>query len=378
MGLEWYNLARGGVGVIPMACVLFLLFTDALKAESLWLRERHRGASWVAGPKPLENQECFQSLKEHHINWIVQTPFGWQRRYDKPELSFRHDGSYWGETDKGLIATARQARKLGIKTLLKPHIWLSHRTNRGKWRSDIAMNNEKDWSAWFVNYGAFMLHYAKLAQLNGIEGLCIGTELRSTVVRTKDWVDLIEKIRTVYSGELTYAANWYKEYEEITFWKRLDYIGIQAYFPLSDSAKPSFRKIIQGWQPHLQAIEAVQKNYEKPVIFTEVGYRNTADNAVKPWLWPKGSGFEMWEQGYRGPVFDPDFKADLQAQAMSYRALFAVFWPKPWFKGLYIWKWYPTRLKPDESVTMFEGFSPQNTPAIEIVKKWFKQEGVWR
>ena len=93
----------------------------------------------------------------------------------------------WGERDAGLEITTRLARQLGIKTLLKPHIWMRP-SSTGKWRSDIEMGSEEDWQSWFKDYRKFILHYAKFAQKNGIEALCIGTELHQTVVkREKEW-----------------------------------------------------------------------------------------------------------------------------------------------------------------------------------------------
>ena len=48
------------------------------------------------------------------------------------------------------------------------------------WRGEISMQSEEDWQKWFANYEQFILHYAQLAQEEGIEMLCIGTELHRT------------------------------------------------------------------------------------------------------------------------------------------------------------------------------------------------------
>ena len=49
----------------------------------------------------------------------------------------------------------------------------------------------------------------------------------------KYWIELIQKVRAVYQGQLTYAAN-YDNYQEVDFWEHLDFIGINAYFPLRE------------------------------------------------------------------------------------------------------------------------------------------------
>jgi hypothetical protein len=54
--------------------------------------------------------------------------------------------------------------------------------------------------------------------------------------RPEYWSQLIKKIKKIYSGN--YAANW-DDFDKVPFWNELDYIGIDAYFPLSDATTPS-------------------------------------------------------------------------------------------------------------------------------------------
>jgi len=360
--------------VITLTLVGFLVFAwranDKQPRAAFSAGERQRGVSWVAGPQEVSDDSYYLVLKQHHVNWIVQTPFGWQPRYDEPGLTLRTQGGWWGEMDEGLRVTTQKAREQGIKTLLKPHIWLHKRENGDKWRSDIAMKDEAAWREWFANYRTFILHYATLAEETGIEALCIGTELHQTAKRTEDWLVLIAEIRSLYKGELTYAANWYQEFEDIRFWDRLDYIGIQAYFPVAKKEKPSLEELISGWQPYLKSIESVQRRYGKPVVFTEVGYKNTPDNAIEPWIWPKRE-FEKLPGGKWRPIPNPDDRVDDRAQADSFEAVFRVFWDRPWFKGMYIWKWYPMTAGPDRADRKTVDFTPQNGPAMETIAGWY-------
>ncbi len=347
------------------------LFVGVNKPPTMDVGERHRGVSWVGSRNVTADDVYFESLAENHVNWIVQTPFGWQSEWNDPNLRLNPKAGWWGERDEGLRVTTRQARKFGVKTLLKPHIWMHSRD--GKWRSDIEMADEKSWALWFENYRAFIMHYAKLAAELEIEALCIGTELRRTVVREKEWRALITEIRDVYDGELTYAANWYKEYTEVPFWDQMDYIGIQAYFPLVKKDKPSVREMIAGWQPHLADIEALQRKVGKPVVFTEVGYRNTANNAIEPWLWPKRVRPKKKADGTYERL-PPSEGLDPEAQADAFRAMFDVFWDRPWFKGAYIWKWFPQFNGPQSARVTFETFSPQNQPAMDIIREYYGRE----
>jgi hypothetical protein len=62
---------------------------------------------------------------------------------------------------------------------------------------------------------------------------------RTAVERPDDWRRRIADVRRVYSGKLTYAVNWHREVEEVSFWDALDPIGVQGYFPLATAAVPT-------------------------------------------------------------------------------------------------------------------------------------------
>ncbi len=318
--------------------------------------EKQRGVSWVAGrPITIEN---LRPLAEFGVNWMVQTPFGWQQNHRSPRVVLATSGRIlWGESDAGLVETTRLARSLGIKTLLKPHLWLT-RSEEGKWRAHIEMESEEDWRAWFADYRTFMLHYARLAEQQAMEGLCIGTELHQTAVkREADWRALIRDIRKIYSGKLTYAANWYREFEEVRFWDELDWIGIQAYFPLADHDNPSLETLKKGWEPHLAAIDQLRNRYGKPVIFTEIGYRGMENAATEPWLWPE-----------RGPSIASE--VGLETQARCYQAFFESVWQRDWMAGVYFWKWFP-EISGRRAVRP-HGFTPQNKPAELVLRRYFQ------
>jgi len=316
-----------------------------------------RGVSWVAGDSVTETQ--MQNLQQLHIEWISQTPFGWQTAYNLPEIRINTQPSrnYWGESDAGLMHTTELAKKYGIKTLLKPHLWLRDRS--GKWLGDIEMKDEAQWDLWFKNYRKFILHYAQLAETQKIEALCIGTELhKPAVTHEKAWRALIRDIRQVYTGQLTYAANWYLEYEQIKFWDALDFIGVQAYFPLTKSKNPTLKELKENWNNHLRAIGKIARRYQKPVVFTEAGYKSTVDAAIEPWAWPQRGGIPAGTESY-------------ETQVTCYEALFQSVWHQPWFAGMFIWKWYP-QLRGNGREN--GDFTPQNKPAEKVLAEWYGKQ----
>src|SRR5207249_6570600 len=75
------------------------------------------GVCFVAGGR-LEG-DPFAPLRALGAEWISQTPFAWQRSVDTPSLTLATSGRiYWGETDEGILETARRARAAGIRSLL--------------------------------------------------------------------------------------------------------------------------------------------------------------------------------------------------------------------------------------------------------------------
>jgi len=365
------NPKKLSVIIFPILLLLigFWVFNDSKESGLVHIRtnQKHRGVCWVAGPyKP--DSIAFLQLLENNVNWISQTPFGWQREHNSPQIGHhigRNDGWY-GESDNGLRETTRLARQFGIKTILKPHIWL--RDSQGKWRGEIKMENEEDWQMWFSNYEEFILHYARLAEEEKIEMLCIGTELHRTCVeREADWRNLIARIRQVYSGELTYAANFADEYEEVAFWDVLDYIGVQGYFPVAKNEEPSVEEVKEGWQTHLKHLRQFSDKYEKPILFTEIGYKSTKDAGIEPWQWP-----ERLDRALRENIFSQ------QTQAHLYQGMFEALADQSFIAGFHFWKWYPPipegaerRGRSTDNNVFNIDFTPQNKEAQQVMKEWF-------
>jgi hypothetical protein len=320
---------------------------------------RHRGLAWVAGREAVTAEDVAR-VAELHVDWIAQTPFGWQESPDSTAIRLATAGNWWGEADAGVAATTRLARARGVRTLLKPHLWLRAH-GEGQWVGSIAMADEAAWRAWFDSYRRFILHYAALAARQGIEALAVGTELHTAARdREADWRRLIAEVRAVYPGELTYCANWHREYEDVRFWDALDWIGVQAYFPLAAEARPSLAALERGWQAHLPGLQAIAARYRKPVVFTEIGYRSTPDAATRPWEWPERS---------RRDGAAPD----AETQARCYEAFFRAVWDRPWFGGAYFWKWYPRYRagEPGRAERAAVDFTPQGKPAAEVLRRYY-------
>jgi hypothetical protein len=236
--------------------------------------------------------------------------------------------------------------------MLKPHLDIIDKSE-GKWRGDIEFDTPEDWQLWFDNYQRFIEYYIDIANAENVEMFCLGTELvSSTMNHPENWRQLVQHIRDIYKGYLTYAANWYEEYYSIKFWDVLDYAGVNPYFPLTAAKSPSSEELKKAWQPWVTGLERWQAQINKPVIFTEIGYKSCEAAADNP-----------WEHAPSGPL-------DLELQVNCYQALFETLFSKKWFWGVYWWHW---QMAINPQISLTRGFSPRGKPAEQVILRWYKK-----
>lgn len=291
-------------------------------------------------------------LRDLGVTHITLVSFGWQESVDDPEVRVDTSDGWYTESHGGIRALARQADTLGMGVILKPHIWIGGYDAGGN-RSEIAFESEWAWGRWETSYRGFLMTYARLAADVDADVLVLGTELRSVATtRPEFWRGLARDVREVYDGELTYAANWHAEYENIEFWDVLDYVGVQAYFPLADGPNPTLDTMRSRWRTHRAELARVHRRTGKPILFTEIGYRSARTTAEAPWRWPE-----------RGSESVP---ADSTLQARCYRAFFSTMGTASWFAGGIIWKWHPEHDRQSSTA-----FTPQGKPAERVLRRWF-------
>ena len=350
------RLIAGSLSVIAaIILVLGLVASDGSQGERT--KDDHiRGITVDARRDP--DPGTLKRLQELGFTHVTLVQFGFQRDISVPEIRTNTDARWVSESDAGIRAIASQAIAMDMEVILKPHIWVGRYSAEGQSRAEIGYNETSEWERWEEDYQVLLMHYAELAQETGASALVIGTELRrSALEREEFWRGLIEDIRAVYDGELTYAANWWEEYEDVAFWDALDYIGVQAYFELSHEPNPSMDALLEGWAPHKRALRRIAGATQKPMLFTEIGYRNVPDAAAAPWRWPSREEMDS-------------VQPDDALQARLYDAFFQTFWEEPWFAGAIIWKW---NASPGPRSNYLD-FSIREKPVEEVIATWFRAE----
>ncbi|MEW6171345.1 MAG: hypothetical protein AB1472_07315 [Candidatus Omnitrophota bacterium] len=339
--------------VISFMMVVILLCFSAVNVFALeQTTVKQKGMSYVTWARDTfsssSSDASLRKLKETGTEYVALVVTWYQDKFDAPLIGPNPSKT---PSDTSVVHAIKTIHDSGMKVMLKPHLDFLD-SSEGKWRSDIEFSDDTGWEAWFKNYQDFLMHYIEIANKENIEMFCLGTELSSTTINQPErWKKMIQNIRAVYKGQLTYAANWYKEYDEILFWDMLDYAGIDAYFPLIEKDKPTKEELITAWEPWLKQVEKWQAKINKPVIFSEIGYKSSINSADKPW------------------EHMPGREVDLQLQADCYEVIFELFWNKPWFYGVYWWYWGAS---PKIGGAANRQFTPQNKPAEDVLKKWYK------
>lgn len=329
-------------------CLLTLLFVGMLASAQPAIRG-FEFAAW--GPDVYASKNSDASLKNlaaTGANWtgIVVTQF--QTAATATSIQ------PWDETptDADVRHAIATAHKLGLKVMLKPHVDLS--ADPKHWRGDIGPGfTEAQWSAWFAAYTRMIVHYADLARREKVEMLCIGTELEGTTHREEDWRKVLAAIRAAYAGPLTYAGNWDGEAARIRFWDTLDYIGVDAYYPLTEKCGATVAELKAGWADGIKEMGDLAAKWKKTVVLTEVGFRSRADACSNPWEWQTCPA------------------VDLQEQARGYQATFEALWAQPWLTGILWWDW-----EADLTVggSKDGGYTPWGKPAEAIVRQYFTEK----
>lgn len=301
-----------------------------------------KGVSFVS-TSAIAGSNQFRAAKDNsNCEWVSLMPFGFCDE-NGHEVKYNADFQWVGERSEGIAKYIDSARTCGLKIMLKPQVWF--------WNSftgDFKCDSEKEWTEFEHSYLLFIMEFCKLAEEKQVEMFSIGTEWKTFVMqRPKFWNRLIDSVRTNYSGQLTYASNW-DCYDKIPFWNKLDIIGIDAYFPLSDKPKASRKELKSRFNALNMELEQFASRENRRILFTEYGWRSASNWLKEPWS------------------SDLTAETNLAIQKEIYEVFYETTWSRSWFAGGFVWKWFPDHERSGGKSN--DRFTPQNKPAQEVIK----------
>lgn len=238
------------------------------------------------------------------------------------------------------------AQERGMSAMLIPHI--AYWGSKFSWRGAINFDTSEEWEHFFADYETWIVEMARIAEAHHAAVFCVGLEFTHAQKFTERWLQIIAAVRKVYFGKLTYGANW-NEYESVKFWDALDYVGVLAYFPLSNATNPNAAELAEGWRTRCAELERFsERNGGKQILFVEIGYNENARAATEPWSFESGG----------------EHAREIQERCIE--AALSLTGKHRFLAGMFFWKWFP-------EVPMHEKEDFQlQTPAIKalLAKYW--------
>ena len=242
--------------------------------------------------------------------------------------------------------TTRDARRLGLEVTLFPIVRLLTPRTPNEWRGTL---QPTDRDAWFRSYGQLLGDLASLGNLTGASRLVVGSELSTLDGDITQWGKVLTYVRAVFSGTLLYSANW-DHYRYAQVFDLVDEIGVTAYFSLREPQQPSdLPTLISSWRRLRRELESDLAKYDKPFLFTEVGYRSRAGATAAPWDETGGGTPDPGEQQRGFEAFRQSFTDPLGARGR--------------LDGIYVWNWY------GYGGPQTTSYTPRGKPAATTVRQ---------
>jgi hypothetical protein len=323
-------------------------YMECENQSSAWNQtEKVKGIALAAPPEPIGSWAA-EPMKELGAEWVCIMPYGFIREQGS-KVIYNHPFQWWGEQRPGVITSIVVAKEQGLKVCIKPHLW-----TQGVYTGAYHPPKGESWKEFEGTYSDFILDYARISDSLGVDLFCLGSELSTATKKESEfWSSLICHVREEYTGMLSYAANW-DNYQNIPFWKELDVIGVNAYFPLDTSSTPSTESVKKSWESWSDQLEAFSVKHNKPILFTELGYRSMNEGLARP-----------WDAAHHG-----DFNEKIQA--IAFTGFFDGIWNEDWLAGAFVWKWHAEHRKAGGPGNT--RYTPQNKLAQEIITQHYTHD----
>jgi hypothetical protein len=284
-------------------------------------------------------------IAELGANTIGISTAGYQEHAGSSGISIDVRKSPSPDQFRTLIARAQKHR---LRVVLMPVLLLSN-PRGSEWRGVI---QPTDWDEWFSSYLEFIKYFAKIGLDNNVESLAIGAELISTENFRTRWLKVIDEVRKIYHGKLFYSSNW-DHYTHVSFWDKLDWIGMTTYHKLSDEENPPLSTLMTSWSKIKADILKWQKKIGKPIFFTEVG-----------WCSQPGASVEAWNY-YR---HNSPSEEGLIEQRKCYEAFIRTWRNERAMAGAMWWEWTCDGSGPKDF-----SYTPKGKPAEEVLRNWYAE-----
>ena len=344
-----------------------------------------RGPGFMAGVEfqsyydpsvPTFIPNAFKNIQAIGSNWVFLTP-SWTYTSVNPLIFSEQPGTdaFWSDTAN----SAAQARSLNLNVALFPQPRFPTNAN-DFWNS--VPRDAAWWNSWFDHYRAFVIQYADLANLSGVQALVIGGDWiapalpagilangnPSGVPTDADtrWLNVIAEIRQHFRGSVIFALPYDNNVivPPVTILQNTDAVYWLWFAKLSDQANPNKDDMLAEAGRLLDTnMQPTQAQVNKPFL---IGLSYPSSTYSATGCIPNGSGSCLYWTALSRP--NPDLNTvnlDLQQQVDIYDAMFNAVNARPWVSGLISRGYFAPVALQDKSASIF------GKPAADLIWYWF-------
>jgi hypothetical protein len=147
-----------------------------------------------------------------------------------------------------LAIVVQEARAVGLRTTVRPLLDEANLVERDEldWRGRL---DPADRDRWYASYQGFLDPYLAMAERERVDTVVVAAELNS-LQDDPHWGPLVEHVRTAYTGEVGYAANW-DAYAAAVDGVPVDTVGIDAYPRLGVDPAAPVAEMAAAWRAWL-------------------------------------------------------------------------------------------------------------------------------
>lgn len=255
-------------------------------------------------------------------------------------VSLDQDGDYSTRVYAGpdttspdaLYAGVLAARQAGLNVFVEP--LLNVRQVSNNWSGLVTFSSHAQAEQWFRSYWATYEPYVKAAKAAGAGQIAIATEFEALETQYPDlWAWLAHQVKATFGGTVTYDMDHSSLGKKPPSWWKdpaISYLGVSMYSILQDTPHDiPAAEIEKVWKSSvLPQLDTMSEQVGKPIILTEIGYRNTSDCLSIPWLWHSSA------------------PADPALQGAAYQAALAMAAGDRHIAGIYFWAWQDGQFHP--------------------------------
>jgi glycosyl hydrolase family 113 len=278
---------------------------------------------------------------------------------------------------QSIINVANKVTALGMDVAFKPHIGhVQQAENLNQFNTGPAFVTS---GHFFPQWKAYLIQIAQLAQQFGSPFILIGTEMGHTIQYRDQWVDIINTLRTVYSGQISYDALltvWNPNaLFDVSFHDHLDFMSVSMYADFADSTEPTYEELVSSWNDpnHCEQYATGISCYTswgivdhfyrfymetgKKIFFGETGFPSHDGSAMNQVRYDLiRNGVQDWEE-----------------QRLATHAMFDV-WDDhtEWMLGMSLWSIDPNVWWDKDQPWYANGYEPMGKPVEHVIRHWFK------